>query len=126
MSDNFFKEQSEQSQVKAAIVTKYFWAWAKVITSKQQRTNRIGYIDLFSGPGRYRSGEPSTPLLILRQAIDDPVYRDRLVTTFNDADPANAATLEAFLRHHHAQGLSARLLTPAELFHPATHETVKV
>jgi 4,5-dihydroxyphthalate decarboxylase len=39
---------------------------------------------------------------------------------------ANAATLEAFLRHHHAQGLSARLLSPAELFHPATHETVKV
>jgi 4,5-dihydroxyphthalate decarboxylase len=39
---------------------------------------------------------------------------------------ANVATLEAFLRHHHAQGLSPRLLTPAELFHPSTHETVKV
>jgi 4,5-dihydroxyphthalate decarboxylase len=39
---------------------------------------------------------------------------------------ANVGTLEAFLRHHHAQGLSARLLAPAELFHPATHETVKV
>ena len=32
---------------------------------------------------------------------------------------ANAATLEAFLRHHHAQGLSPRLLSPPELFHPA-------
>jgi len=39
---------------------------------------------------------------------------------------ANAATLEAFLRHHHVQGLSPRLLAPAELFHPSTHETVKV
>ncbi len=39
---------------------------------------------------------------------------------------ANVATLEAFLRHHHAQGLSARALAPAELFHASTHETVKV
>jgi 4,5-dihydroxyphthalate decarboxylase len=39
---------------------------------------------------------------------------------------ANRATLEAFLHHHHAQGLSPRLLAPAELFHPSTHETVKV
>lgn len=92
MSATFFDEQTDQSQVKTAIVTKYFWAWAKIVTS-QQRGNRIGYIDLFSGPGRYKSGEPSTPLLILRQAIDDPVYRERLVTTFNDADPANAAAL---------------------------------
>jgi 4,5-dihydroxyphthalate decarboxylase len=39
---------------------------------------------------------------------------------------ANMATLEAFLRHHHAQGLSPRLLAPPDLFHPSTHETVKV
>lgn len=31
-----------------------------------------------------------------------------------------------FLRHHHAQGLSARLLSPEELFHPATLESHKV
>jgi 4,5-dihydroxyphthalate decarboxylase len=39
---------------------------------------------------------------------------------------ANRGTLEGFLRHHHAQGLSQRPLTPDELFHPATHETVRV
>jgi 4,5-dihydroxyphthalate decarboxylase len=31
-------------------------------------------------------------------------------------------TLEYFLRHHHAQGLSSRLVKPEELFHPGTHE----
>ena len=36
----------------------------------------------------------------------------------------NRKTLETFLRHHHAQGLSARLLK-AEEFHPATHESLK-
>jgi 4,5-dihydroxyphthalate decarboxylase len=39
---------------------------------------------------------------------------------------ANVRTLETFLRHHRAQGLSPRLLAPAELFHASTHETVKV
>jgi len=39
---------------------------------------------------------------------------------------ANRQVFEWFLRHHHAQGLSARLLTPEELFHPATLEAHKV
>jgi 4,5-dihydroxyphthalate decarboxylase len=38
----------------------------------------------------------------------------------------NRKTLDAFLRHHHGQGLSPRLLAAEELFHPATHETFKV
>jgi 4,5-dihydroxyphthalate decarboxylase len=38
----------------------------------------------------------------------------------------NRRTLETFLRHHHAQGLSARRLTPEELFHPSTHESFKI
>ena len=32
-------------------------------------------------------------------------------------------TLETFVRHHHSQGLSARLMSVDELFHPATYET---
>ena len=39
---------------------------------------------------------------------------------------ANRKTLETFLRHHHAQGLSSRLVTPEELFHPSTHEQFKI
>lgn len=38
----------------------------------------------------------------------------------------NRRTLEAFLRHHHAQGLSHRLVAVDELFHPTTQETAKV
>jgi len=38
----------------------------------------------------------------------------------------NRRTLETFLRHHHAQGLSARLLSVDELFHRATYETYKI
>jgi 4,5-dihydroxyphthalate decarboxylase len=34
--------------------------------------------------------------------------------------------LEAFLRRHHAEGLSPHLLAPEELFHPSTHESHRV
>lgn len=39
---------------------------------------------------------------------------------------ANRPTLEAFVRHHHAQGLSSRLMAVEEIFHPATYESFKI
>ncbi|MGC8474889.1 MAG: ABC transporter substrate-binding protein [Acetobacteraceae bacterium] len=39
---------------------------------------------------------------------------------------ANRATLAAFLRRHHREGLSSRAVTPEELFHPATHESFRI
>jgi 4,5-dihydroxyphthalate decarboxylase len=39
---------------------------------------------------------------------------------------ANRKTLENFLKHHHAQGLSPRLVKVEELFHPGTLETFKL
>jgi 4,5-dihydroxyphthalate decarboxylase len=39
---------------------------------------------------------------------------------------ANRPTLEAFVRHHHAQGLSSRLMAVDEIFHPATYESFKI
>ena len=38
----------------------------------------------------------------------------------------NRHVLERFLRQHHAEGLSSRLLTPEELFHPASLETHRI
>ena len=38
----------------------------------------------------------------------------------------NRKTLETFLRHHHKQGLSPRLVKVEELFHPGTHESFKL
>jgi 4,5-dihydroxyphthalate decarboxylase len=35
-------------------------------------------------------------------------------------------TLETFVRHHHSQGLSQRLVPVEELFHPATYETYTI
>ncbi|MBU1082516.1 MAG: three-Cys-motif partner protein TcmP [Spirochaetes bacterium] len=98
MADNsFFSEQSEASLVKASIISKYFFTWANVIISTQdiyKRGDRIAYIDLFAGPGRYEDGSDSTPCMILERAIKDPRISSRLVTLFNDKDTNNVKSLE--------------------------------
>jgi three-Cys-motif partner protein len=96
VTESFFDEQSEQSHIKAEIVSKYFLAWAKVIIGVQKRYrkgDRVGYIDLFAGPGRYRDGAMSTPVMILEKAIADSDLCQRLVTVFNDKDENNTASL---------------------------------
>jgi three-Cys-motif partner protein len=97
MAQAFFDESTEQSQIKAKIVSDYFFAWAKVITHVQ-RSDRIAYIDLFAGPGRYKDGTMSTPLLILEGGIRDPIIAQRLVTLFNDGDSNSSRSLEAAIK----------------------------
>lgn len=92
---SFFSETGDQSVVKTAIVTKYFWAWANVISSSLIKLggNRIAYLDLFAGPGRYEDGTDSTPLLILQQAIENERMQKMLVTIFNDKDEKSVRSL---------------------------------
>jgi three-Cys-motif partner protein len=92
---SFFDESTEQSQVKATIVSKYFWAWANVIIpSAARRAKKIAYVDLFAGPGRYKDGTKSTPLLVLERAIQDPKMRQMLVAVFNDVDSNSSQSLQ--------------------------------
>jgi three-Cys-motif partner protein len=91
----FFDERTDQSEVKARIIQKYFYAWAKVIIpSAKHREKKIAYIDLYAGPGRYKDGAASTPLLILERAIEDPDLKQMLVTFFNDADKNHTSALQ--------------------------------
>jgi three-Cys-motif partner protein len=92
---SFFDESREQSLIKAEIVAKYFWAWAKIMIPRAKKMQqKIAYIDLFCGPGRYKDGSKSTPLLILERAIQDPEMRERLLTLFNDVDSTNTHSLQ--------------------------------
>ncbi|MCC6148976.1 MAG: three-Cys-motif partner protein TcmP [Planctomycetes bacterium] len=95
-TNEFFDEQTEQSLVKSSIVSKYFWAWAKVITKsgRGKQIGKIAYIDLFAGPGRYKDESDSTPLMVLKKAIADPTMAKMLVTIFNDKDEQNTKSLE--------------------------------
>lgn len=102
-TEKFFDETTPQSIVKAEIVEKYFDAWAGIMIGTQNRlgyrfTKKIGYVDLFAGPGRYQSGAISTPLRVLQLALSKPVYCERLMTIFNDKDDDNVGTLEQEIR----------------------------
>ena len=95
MTERFFEERQEQSEAKARIVSKYFSAWARVIMPSAQRNGgKIAYIDLYAGPGVYKDGAASTPLLVLQTAIGHPQMAQMLVSYFNDAEFNNTRTLE--------------------------------
>jgi len=96
VTDRFFEEREDQSAVKAEIIQKYFSRWAKIIlpTARRYYQGRIAYIDLYAGPGRYKDGSASTPLLILQEAIEDDAIAESLITYFNDIDVNNVSTLQ--------------------------------
>jgi three-Cys-motif partner protein len=93
-TESFFDEQTESSKLKADMVSKYFSSWANVMAA--QRSPKIAYLDLFSGPGCYKDGNPSTPLLVLEKAINhwNPRVREKIVLTFNDSNPGNFEKLK--------------------------------
>jgi three-Cys-motif partner protein len=95
MPTNFFEEREEQSVVKARIVQKYFSAWANIVvgTASKMGDGNIAYIDLYAGPGRYKDGAASTPLLVLQEAIKKDRVAQSLIALFNDQDSNNTATL---------------------------------
>jgi three-Cys-motif partner protein len=96
MMKGIFDEQRDQSLVKAAIVSKYFDAWSRVMVSNAAKgipITKLAYIDLFAGPGRYRDGAKSTPIMVLERAIADERLSRLLVAMFNDADADNVQSL---------------------------------
>ena len=94
-SDRYYESADPQNIIKTKLVTKYFGAWTNVMMPRLTRPGeRLAYIDLFAGPGRFEDGNPSTPLWILNHAINKPGLCQRLVTTFNDKKPEFAEQLQ--------------------------------
>jgi three-Cys-motif partner protein len=93
--EEFFETQQTPSQLKSAIVTNYFGAWATIMT---KRLRVIGYVDLFAGRGRFEDGSESTPLLVLKKAVAEPALRGTLKTFFNDKRRAEIAALKQAIR----------------------------
>lgn len=90
----FFEVPDQQSLIKSKLVVDYFKAWSNVILPQaKRRRQQIAYVDLFAGPGRFKNGEDSTPLRILKLSIDDPGLRKNLVSRFNDGDPDHVIEL---------------------------------
>jgi len=90
VEERFFDYSSESSRIKQKIVVDYFSSWANVLA----RNRIVGYADLFAGPGRYKNGEKSTPLLITERVIQDERLRKSVRLWFNEGDPDYAKQLK--------------------------------
>jgi three-Cys-motif partner protein len=127
VSENFFEESKEQSQIKTSIVRKYFSAWWKVILGSEKRSHRelkVCYIDLFAGPGRYDDGTKSTPLEILGMAARDQDLGQALVAIFNDKDPNHSKSLSSEISA--IPGIERLRFTPQVMTEEIDDEIVKI
>jgi len=108
----FFEELREGSRVKHQIVTSYFVAYNNVMTRTQQA--KIGYADLFAGPGLYRTqgGQAikSIPLLICERVVADKRFQDKVHLWFNDGNPSYATELGKAIKA--VQGIDSLRFSP--------------
>lgn len=95
---NFYDRQSFCSKIKTNIIVKYFSTWISIMDRAQTRyhrdNNKLLYIDLFSGPGTYEDGEPSTPISILEATTRlSESIQNRVSFLFNDSNEESIDTL---------------------------------
>lgn len=122
---DFFAEPREHSQTKARIVSKYAQGWARILTDFQRGKNiepEVAVVDLFSGPGSYEDGTPSTPILILKNAIEDIKLSSALRTYFNDHNIENCESLSEEISQ--LPGLPRLRYKPVIISEDATVETL--
>jgi three-Cys-motif partner protein len=91
VEERFFDRPTDSSRVKQRVVVDYFLAWANVLA----RDRKVGYADLFAGPGKYKTGERSIPLLIVERVIQDERLRRWVHLWFNEGDEAYATQLKS-------------------------------
>lgn len=94
--DNFFESPKEHSIVKSDIVSEYFGAWVDIMKT---RCKELTYLDLFSGPGMYEDGTPSTPVKIFEVVETKKIY-ENLKTYFYERDKGLGIKLENALKNH--------------------------
>lgn len=88
----FFKQKRSASEIKSEILNSYFKTWAAILLRGQQykSIDYLMYIDLFSGPGVYDDGKPSTPIKILDSIYNSKDsyinFNEHIQTVFNDKD----------------------------------------
>lgn len=72
-------EIEPHTQAKHEILRRYLGAWFPILGKYNQR---VVYIDGFSGPGRYKRGEPGSPVIALREALKHSVRLSNINLTF--------------------------------------------
>ena len=97
----FFQMPTARSIAKVEIVTKYFVAWAQIMKSRCG-SRQLTYLDLFSGPGEYEEGTPSTPMRIMNEVVKIPALQSRLRIAFFEKKREYYDHLKNLVEHHPA------------------------
>lgn len=100
-TDSFFEEQTEKSAIKSAIVSNFFKIYLRIISNRFKNED-IYYIDLFSGPGRYKNNKKSTPLYIMDavESFNGNGILSRFHFVFNEYDKKLFLDLEKNIKAH--------------------------
>lgn len=81
---------------KHEILRRYLNAWLPIMT---RHNNRVVYIDGFAGPGRYKDGEPGSPIIALRAALEHSYpIANQVFYLFIKQDDQRAQNLEAEIK----------------------------
>jgi three-Cys-motif partner protein len=92
---SFFDVPTDASLKKHRIVSKYFGGWSNIVLPQTlKREGKVMYVDLFCGPGLYKDGTRSTPLLVLDHVISTPGLPETVQILLNDENPNFVETLE--------------------------------
>jgi three-Cys-motif partner protein len=96
---DFFKKLREGSRTKQKIVSEYFVYYNRVMA---RRNEKVGYADLFAGPGLYAvdtgASHKSIPILVCEAAIREETVRQKVHFWFNDGDADNYRALTTAIR----------------------------
>lgn len=99
-TEDFFLEQKEQSAIKTAIVANFYATYINIIkNSIGKECDRLYYIDLFAGPGKYKDGKASTPLKVF-DIIEKQNLVDKISCVFNEKENDFFCRLKENLESH--------------------------
>lgn len=100
---NFFEEQKLKSKIKTTIVTEFYRVYLPIINrSVGKNAKELIYLDLFSGPGCFKDGTESTPLVILNILfnMEDRDLANKVKLVFNDEDSNFIKVLKNSITNH--------------------------
>lgn len=91
-TEDFFEKQTDDSRIKTSIVYNHFASWLNIIGNTTKKNPRpLAYLEMFAGPGIFKDGNKSTPVLVAERVITSAfANRVKLVLNEVNADYADA------------------------------------
>lgn len=87
-----------QTEAKHTLLREYLKAWFPILAKSE---DRIGYIDGFAGPGRYKGGEAGSPIVALETLLDHDrfaTFKSDFAFKFVESDATRAQLLSDEIR----------------------------